>query len=187
MGYNQNMRQSLILHPASRSRALTRIEAEAVRSRAGNLVLRYFVTGKIGELLLPPVTASVRIDELWHHTCWEAFISAPPYIAYNEFNFSPSTQWAAYSFDSYRAGVRDASEISTPRIEVRSGDSCYELQVSLELGRMPSLSNDATWRLALSAVIEEKNGHKSYWALAHPPGNFDFHHSDCFALELPAA
>jgi hypothetical protein len=23
--------------------------------------------------------------------------------------------------------------------------------------------------------------------LAHPPGKPDFHHSDCFALELPAA
>ena len=27
----------------------------------------------------------------------------------------------------------------------------------------------------------------SYWALAHPPGKPDFHHPDCFALELPAA
>jgi hypothetical protein len=36
-------------------------------------------------------------------------------------------------------------------------------------------------------VIEETNGRKSYWALAHPPGKPDFHHSDCFALGLPAA
>jgi hypothetical protein len=35
-------------------------------------------------------------------------------------------------------------------------------------------------------VIEETNGRLSYWALAHPPGKPDFHHSDCFALELPA-
>jgi hypothetical protein len=36
-------------------------------------------------------------------------------------------------------------------------------------------------------VIEERNGRKSYWALAHPPGEPDFHHPACFALELPPA
>jgi hypothetical protein len=33
-------------------------------------------------------------------------------------------------------------------------------------------------------VIEDTSGHKSYWALAHPPGKADFHHSDSFALEF---
>ena len=44
----------------------------------------------------------------------------------------------------------------------------------------------APWRIGLSAVIEERHGRKSYWALAHPPGKPDFHHDDCFAIELPA-
>jgi len=38
-----------------------------------------------------------------------------------------------------------------------------------------------------STTFEETNGRLSYWALAHPPGKPDFHHPDCFALELPAA
>jgi hypothetical protein len=29
-------------------------------------------------------------------------------------------------------------------------------------------------------------GRKSYWALAHPPGKADFHHSDCLAYEFYA-
>jgi hypothetical protein len=33
-------------------------------------------------------------------------------------------------------------------------------------------------------VIEDMTGEFSYWALAHPPGKPDFHHSDCFAHEL---
>jgi hypothetical protein len=49
------------------------------------------------------------------------------------------------------------------------------------------LPKDGVWRLGLSAVIEETNGTISYWAVAHPPGKADFHHSDCFALELTAA
>ncbi len=80
-----------------------------------------------------------------------------------------------------------AREISSPRIEARSSDACYELQVSLELDHLSNLSKDATWRLGLSAVIEETSGRKSYWALAHLPGEADFHHSVCFAHELPAA
>jgi hypothetical protein len=50
---------------------------------------------------------------------------------------------------------------------------------------IPELPADAIWHVGLSAVIEETNGRKSYWALCHPPGKPDFHHPDCFALELP--
>ena len=42
--------------------------------------------------------------------------------------------------------------------------------------------------MGLSAIIEETDGTKSYWALAHPPGEEpDFHDPACFALELAAA
>ena len=181
------MRLALRLHPDSRCLAATHIEVEVARTRPANLVIHYFVTGKISDLLLPSVTAPTRSDELWRHTCFEAFINSSPSNAYHEFNFAPSMQWAAYRFSDYRSGMSVASEMSTPHTEVRSSDTCYEVQVALELDRLLRLSNDATWRLGFSAVIEETSGHKSYWALAHPPGNPDFHHSVCFACELPAA
>ena len=50
----------------------------------------------------------------------------------------------------------------------------------------PGIFPDNGAKLALSAVIEELDGTKSYWALAHPPGKPDFHHPDCFALTLGA-
>ena len=181
------MRQVLKLHPDSRCTAATRIEVEAVRPRPGKLVLHYLVTGRMKDLRLPPVTAATRTDALWRHSCFEAFVRESPGAAYYEFNFAPSTQWAAYRFSDYRSGMSVASEISAPRVEVRSSGECYELQASLELDRLSSLPSDAAWRLGLSVVIEEMSGRKSYWALAHPPGKADFHHSDCFAHELPAA
>jgi hypothetical protein len=52
------------------------------------------------------------------------------------------------------------------------------------LGATITLNADVNWELGLSVVLEEKNGAKSYWALAHPPGKPDFHHEDCFAHEL---
>jgi hypothetical protein len=66
--------------------------------------------------------------------------------------------------------MRIATEISAPRIEVRSSRTCYRLQVSLEMDQMSSLRIDGGWRIGLAAVIEDTSGHKSYWALAHPPG-----------------
>jgi hypothetical protein len=179
------MRQALKLHPDSRCVAATHIEVVVARPRPGNLVLHYFVIGKISDLCMPPVTAPTRTDELWRHTCFEAFVRASPGTAYYEFNFAPSMQWAAYRFSGDRSGMRVASEIGAPRVEVQSNGACFELQASLELER--SLRCDAAWRLGLAAVIEETSGRRSYWALAHPPGKADFHHSDCFALELPAA
>ncbi len=40
------------------------------------------------------------------------------------------------------------------------------------------------WQLGLSAVLEEKDGTKSYWALAHPDGKPDFHEPGCFTAKL---
>jgi hypothetical protein len=171
-------RRALRLHPDSRCAAVTRIEVQIARPSTGALVLSYVVTGTIGDLRLPPPAAPMRADELWRHTCFEAFARASPSEAYHEFNFAPSTQWAAYRFDSYRTGRRVAAEIGTPRVEVETGAARYALQASLELGL-------AAWRLGLAAVIEEANGNKSYWALKHPRGQPDFHHSDCFALNFP--
>jgi hypothetical protein len=173
------MRQTLRLHPDSLCAAATQVEADVARPRPGSLVLSYVVSGRISGLRFPPVVAAARADELWQHTCFEAFVRGSAGPDYYEFNFSPSTQWAAYRFDSYRSGMRVAPEIGAPRIEVRSTAESYTLQAALEFGGLSS-----PLHLGLSAVLEETNGHKSYWALAHPSGKADFHHADCFALEL---
>jgi hypothetical protein len=173
------MRQTLRLHPDSLCAAVTQIEADIVRPRPGSLILSYVLSGRINDLRWPPVVVPARADELWRHTCFEAFVRPSTGSAYYEFNFSPSTQWAAYQFGSYRSGMRVAYEIAAPRIEVRSTGESYTLQAALEFEGL-----SLPWRLGLSAVLEETNGRKSYWALAHPPGKADFHHADCFALEL---
>jgi len=180
------VRHRFKLHPDSQCGAASQIEAEVTRSRSGNLTLHYFVAGNIDKLLMPSLAASVRTDGLWRHSCFEAFVCAPPLANYFEFNFAPSTQWAAYRFDRYREGMAIASEIGAPHIEIHSSGGGFELQVSLALKPLTNLAVGAAWRLGLSAVLEEADGRKSYWALAHPPGNADFHHADCFALELPA-
>jgi len=177
---------ALRLHPDSRCAAVTHMEADVARPRPGALALVYVVTGEMRDLFWPPAAAPARADELWRRTCFEAFVGASPGKAYLEFNFSPARQWAAYSFSGYRAGMRVASGVAAPRIEVRTTDQQCELRAWLEL-EPTSLPGDAAWRVGLSAVIEETSGRKSYWALAHPPGKADFHHVDGFAYEVAAA
>ena len=181
------MRQALKLHPESHCDAVTAIEVEVARPSPGRLTLRYLLGGRIADLRLPPVDVSGRADGLWQQSCFEAFLRAPSSRAYLEINLAPSRQWAAYRFSGYRDGMAAADEIAPPEIDVRSDAVQFALQALLDLDASAVLPSDSSWSLGLSAVIEETSGRKSYWALAHPPGGPDFHHSDCFVIRLPAA
>jgi hypothetical protein len=172
------MRFALTPHPDTPCPSVARIEAEAAR-RACALSLRYTVVGAIAHLRLPPASTSGRADDLWKHTCFEAFVRPAPGEAYYELNFAPSTHWAAYRFTGYRENMVLADEIAAPEVETASHADRYELRA------LVALPSDAAWRIALSAVLEEASGAKSYWALTHPPGKPDFHHADSFVLELP--
>lgn len=139
------------------------------------------MSGRIADLNLPPIETGGRADGLWRHSCFEAFVAVPLRAGYLEFNFAPSTRWAVYAFDGYRSGMRVAVEVAAPQIAVQVAPDRYVLQATVDL---PVPSRDS-WRLGLSAVIEDAGGAISYFALAHPPGKPDFHHPDCFACELP--
>ncbi len=181
------MRRPLKLHPDSRCEAVTGIEVTISRRGHGDLVLRYTVTARMADLRLPSVTLPERTDGLWRHSCFETFIQPSPDTAYYEFNFAPSTQWAAYGFNGYRSGMRLLCGFNEPRIKTEWSDGSFKMEASLELGGLANLPSDAPWRVGLSAVLEDAHGSLSYWALAHPPGKPDFHHSDCFVMELAPA
>ena len=161
-----------------------------MRPRSGVLLFAYIITGKVGDLAMTSPADPARTDELWRHTCFEAFLRGPSSAEYYEFNFAPSTQWAAYKFSGYRTEMRVATEINAPHIAVEARSKRFMLQASLELDETLLLAREAgaaIWHVGLSAVIKETSGRRSYWALAHPSVKPDFHHSDCFALEVPQA
>lgn len=172
----------LVPHPDTPPAAVDRVTAHVTTDKQGAIEVEYYVYGA-QTLLVPAFASPVRADELWKTTCFELFFMPAGGEAYLEFNFSPSTQWAAYVFDGYRAGMRNAEALD-PEITVAPHDgSIFSLLAEPwppELVKGPGM-------IALSAVIEETDGTKSYWALAHPPGKPDFHHPDCFVLELPVA
>lgn len=172
---------SLILHPAGHAPAVERIEIGAARTPENTLLLRYTLVGELGALALPRAGAPSRADELWKHTCFEAFVRPDADAAsYVELNLAPSRQWAAYAFDSYRAGMRNADAIDASNIETSVMGRMYTLRAAIPLSTL----GDGEWKIAITAVIEDAKGEKSYWSLAHAPGNPDFHNAGGFVLTL---
>jgi len=180
------MRFTLVPHPDTPGPDIA-IEAEAHHQAPGRLHLVFSVTGDIAALSLPPPGPVVRADELWRHSCFEAFLRPGGDAGYFELNLAPSRAWAAYRFTDYRMDMASAGGVPVPEIEVTRRADDYRLSAAVDLSATLGLLADIPWRLGLSAVIEEESGRQSLWALAHPPGKPDFHHHHCFAAELAAA
>jgi hypothetical protein len=157
------------------------LTAEAFRPAAGLMHLRYTLEGPLDQVRLPPPGPTERTDELWRHTCFEAFVQSAD--GYHELNFAPSCRWAAYRFTSYRSGIAPA-DLPLPHMQVSQAPDRFELAALLDLSRagLPS----GPWSAGLTAVVEAADGGVSYRALAHPPGKPDFNHPDSFVLSLPA-
>lgn len=176
---------SLLAHPDVPNNGVRRVAASV--EVAGPDLLRFQYVLEADPLLIrvpAPVADAGRTDKLWAHTCFEAFIGFPESPDYLELNFSPSGQWAAYHFDSYRQGMTPALE-AAPRLALRRLAAGLELQAEVQLG---SGASRRRLRLALSTIVEDREGRLSYWAVRHPPGRPDFHHPEGFALalELPS-
>lgn len=176
---------SLIPHPDIPSKGVRCVAARAELVGAESLRFQYVLEADPLLVRIPPqVTDAGRVDGLWTHTCFEAFVGFPGSPGYLELNFSPSGEWAAYRFDSYRQGMAPALD-APPRLAVRRGGERLELQAEVRPGGRPQ---GGGLRIALSTVVEDREGSLSYWALRHPPGRPDFHHPESFslALELPS-
>jgi len=171
---------SLARHPQSPSQSIRAIDVEVGKSKTGSLMLTFCLLGDISGLRVPESRSPGRADDLWLHTCFEAFVMAGEGSEYREFNFSPSGEWAAYVFQSYRNGGVLENELS-PGIVVRKSMDRLELGAEISQDLLPQ---SRPLRLGLSAVVEDVDGILSYWALRHPPGKPDFHHADAFALQL---
>ena len=176
----------LTCHPETYTPAVEEIEARVGWTQDNALAFTYALKGDLMRLRIPLPQPLLRANRLWQHTCFEAFVALKGKPEYHEFNFAPSGQWAAYSFQRYRKRTPLGNDIPAPapKITVRNLANGLDLDAIVRLDSLPITQPGACLQLALSAVIEDKNGMLSYWALKHPPGKPDFHHRDAFALDL---
>ena len=181
------VRCALVCHPETPPCTDFMIWVDVEQGDGGLIALDFQLEGDVGSIFLPALSdmPPQHTDGLWKTTCMEAFVRTEEEEGYSEINVSPSMQWAAYRFDAYRSGMRsiDIPEPCGGLVMQRTKVSIF---FPVFLGAYGACHPSSIWHLALSAVIEETDGTKSYWALRHPPGPPDFHHADCFALTLPA-
>jgi hypothetical protein len=171
----------LVCHPATPCVAITRIVVSVAQVLPGALTLRYAVTGNLAGVRVPEPQAAWRVDELWRRTCAELFVAGANSQSYCEFNFAPSTEWAAYEFTAYRQGMQ-AIVCAAPMIQVTHGE--HELLMEVQVHLPAPLASHDSLQLGLTMVIEDMTGQCSYWALAHAAERPDFHHRDGFVLNL---
>ena len=138
----------------------------------------WFAIDAPAERFVIPSGAGERRDELWRTTCFEAFLRAEGGEGYREWNFAPSGDWAAYDFTGYREGMIHPEVGPAPYIRMEDNLTWWTLGATI------AVPAAVRWELGLSAVIEEKGGAKSYWALAHGGEKPDFHDAGCFTARL---
>lgn len=171
-------------HPATPPRADLTVRVEYARDGAV-LTLRYAIWGH-ADLAEVPFREDVRTDELWKSTCFEAFVAGAMPERYHELNLDLNGAWAAYSFDGYRGAMRDTDVTPVTGFPAK-GDGWRCMGLMVDYSTLSDLAGPEPWQVGLTAVIEEADGTKSYWALHHPRDEPDFHHAGGRILELPAA
>ncbi|MGE5471169.1 MAG: DOMON-like domain-containing protein [Bacteroidota bacterium] len=170
----------LLCHPAGRCPPGGTVEVAVAFSEEGGLQLRYRVA--VAQLRIPAPQAAGPADGLWQHSCCEAFVGTDG-AAYREFNFSPSGQWAAYGFSAYRQRDETFLPSFAPQLSFVRTASGFELLVVLDRELLPA---GERLDLGLCVVLEDDDGNKTYWALAHGAAQPDFHLRQSFSLPLKA-
>lgn len=170
----------LAWHPAFVPGTAERVTLHWGRLGDGRIMLRWRVDGGAA-LVIPPGRAPSRTDDLWKTTCFEMFLDDGG-GRYREYNFSPSGEWAAWTFAGYRSRSGDHDPVAVPEISVDTGRSVLTVTVFLGSGELAEASH-----AAFSAVLDEGQGRLSYWALRHGGEKPDFHDPTCFVLPLGPA
>ncbi|HUP56629.1 MAG TPA: DOMON-like domain-containing protein [Bdellovibrionota bacterium] len=161
-----------------------RVHAKAER-RGSLITIEYRVGGEnAGRILMPPVSASpARKDGLWNSTCLEAFLAEAGQPWYWELNLSPSLDWQAYHFRDYRQGSKPEPRVQRLKAE-RLAENSAGAGFLLTLDASPLFVPKATLDVGITAVIEDVDGKKGYWALSHAGNKADFHVRRSFSLAL---
>lgn len=170
------MKLSLAIHSKTPG-TLNREVAVETLLRGNKVQLIYTLQNLDRNLLIPQKAKPGRRDNLWQHTCCEAFIGIINQPHYLEFNFSPSGEWAAYAFTDYRERA-DWPDPAPPEIRTIKTDTDLQLEATILLDTLPEAFQHQSLELGISTVLEDKHQNLAYLALAHSQETPDFHRRD---------
>lgn len=173
---------ALIPYPAQKLPAIE-ITGTATRQES-HLSIHYVVSGDIGAIIFPTATNSpTRQDDLWKATCFEFFIAIKDQPHYWEFNMSPSSNWNVYAMDAYRQ-INMREEVSFTQLSFEFKKTNAEILLDISVDLNPIIQPETFLELGITTIIQTKDGNETYWALAHPGPQADFHLRDSFVIVL---
>lgn len=152
------------------------------------LTIAYLLSGDLEKVAIAPLgSGGGRRDRLWEQTCFEFFLASGPEQTKNtpywEFNLSPSGDWNVFALDGYRQGLREEEAIAHLSFSVeRRPESIYLDLWEMEVSDLVNVEQPL-W-IGVSAVIILRDEKQTYWAIAHPGSEADFHHPESFVLCL---
>ena len=157
--------------------------AGSVRRDGDHLSLHYRLEDPEGLVLVPPaIAAPRRCYDLWTSTCFEFFLAEPGAEPYWEGNLAPNGDWNLFRLSGYRQGLAPEPAIDALPFVVELAGGGLDLMVTLDLGALPLAGRPL--ELAVTAVVELRDGEVLYWALTHPGAEADFHRRDGFLLRI---
>lgn len=174
----------MVPHPSTLPKSTLRIHGVVEAIAAGEIAVTYDVTGEVDSGCWPELSKRQFRQGLWKATCFELFIGIPNTERYLEFNFSPSTEWCALSFQSYRNGPSDIRELAFSKFDVTRSENAFSMHVQFGLPAPLLNLEKSKCRAALTAVFEETDGRLTYWADAHRSEDPDFHNNQSFERVL---
>jgi hypothetical protein len=167
--------------------ASLQLRGQVARSAANLLCISYTLQGNLAALLLPEQSAQpTRKNLLWQYTCFEFFVAPAGAPRYWEINLSPSGDWNVYAFAGYRAGMQEEPALTVLPFTIKQQPTSLLLELSFPLATI--ISPGQPLDLGISAVLQDRNGQRSFWALTHPDSvQPDFHWRASFSLSVPAS
>ena len=181
-----------ILHPFEPLPGTMSLTISGTLSRVGDVLsVVYRLGGDLDAIALPNLNtaeppAPSRTDRLWEQTCFEFFVAAGPEKSdqdgYWEFNLSPTGDWNVFALQGYRSGLKEEAAIMELPFTLRVSQDELRLEIAVNLARL--LPAEIPWRLGVSAVAVLSDGTETFWAIAHPGPQADFHSAGSFAIQL---
>ncbi len=154
------------------------------------LSLLYRLKGDLSKVVVPAANKQPsRRDRLWEQTCFEFFLSAQPLprkgMPYWEFNLSPAGDWNVFSLQSYRHRSEQERALTSLPFTVQSSPAALYLAVLADISNLVDPAQPL--KMGISAVVVvmgERALRETFWAIAHPTSQPDFHHPGSFTVEL---
>lgn len=189
------MRQEFSLvpwHSPQGSESIPDVQISGWIDRTGDLLeIHYQLVGDLEAVafteclrssIAAPAKTPTRRFGLWEATCLEFFLAPAGQTHYWEFNLSPSGDWNVFRLEDYREGLGEEALFTALPFQVNHQEQQLSLSLALSLESLVERATDL--EVAITAVLQDRAGVCSYWALSHPGPEADFHRRDGFTVRL---